>query len=148
MRMLLSDSNGGVGAKYVALLLSVALSWRATNLDLYFGFSSSPLLTSTHLTVMGGPTSLLKRLRARTLAPNALAVEVQQFLGAGLVHKRVFQDLLRHIVDVLPAVALGSAAKPGHDLHLVIDGVQSTFATLHDASGMELIPNATDDGLD
>ena len=54
MMMLLSDSSGGVGAKYVVLLLSVAFSWRATSLDRYFGFNSSPLFTSTHLTVIGG----------------------------------------------------------------------------------------------
>ena len=32
---------------------NAACNWRATNLDLYFGLSSPPLLTPTHLTVIG-----------------------------------------------------------------------------------------------
>lgn len=50
-------SIGGVGAKIASSPLS--LTSRATSLLRISGLRSSPLLTSTHLTVMGGLPVLL-----------------------------------------------------------------------------------------
>ena len=51
VRIILSDSNGGVGAK-IASCPAVRIS-RATSRLLIMGLSSSPLLASTHHTNMG-----------------------------------------------------------------------------------------------
>ena len=148
MVMLLGDSKGGIGAKYVVLLLSVAFSWRATSLESILRIELAALVDVDPPHNDGWPARLLKCLGAWALAPDTLAVEVQQLLGTSFLHEGVFEDLLRHVVDVLPAVSLQGAAEPGIDLQLVVEGVQSAFASFHHASRMELVTNAADDGLD
>lgn len=61
----LMNSSGGVAAKSSGLL-SVRISL-ATILDRYFGLTASPLLMSTHLSLMGGIHVAWKHYSRRTL---------------------------------------------------------------------------------
>ena len=97
-----NDSSGGVGAKmasYPAMRIS-----RATRRLRYFGFSSSPLLTSTHLTLMGGrPVNLQASLMAKT--PDTLRSEIVEFGLPSNTAQVWVQRLSSDVVDE-PLVAI------------------------------------------
>ena len=96
--IVLRDSNGGVGAKIASS--PGCRIWRATSRERMFGSTSSPLFTSTHLTVMGGlPVFLLASSMAFLTHTPFDSKKSSSFLRAALTSVGV-EDLARQIVTV------------------------------------------------